>query len=249
MATTARPKPSLLLVAYGWSPKKAVRLAEFCRDFIPLDQVLVVRNDQGGPDSGYREVRGSNIYAEFSGYIEGLRSSNFEGPLIVANDTLLTHRATRAWRKLLQNFELPVNHIFGDFRMQDLDEVQLPMLASWLFYLPGATHRVQFQQALNDVAEHWGQSPYGASYQAVVDRYLQGGWFRGWIHAGRRCPEDVALKRNCIYAEHRLSILLGDAIYRPNDQSLRLEQCVHRINRQDRWIAFQQRVRAKLRQP
>jgi hypothetical protein len=205
-----------------------------------------VRNDRDPVQSGFREHRGSNIHAEFSGYLEGFDQLPKVGPLIVANDTLLTHRATRAWLELLQRPDLPIDRIFGDFRLQDLEEVQLPMLASWLFYLHGDAQRAQFEVALKHVTELWGAPPFGERYQEVVANYLKGGLLHGWIHAGRRSLEAVHLKRDCIYAEHRLSQLLGDLIYTP-EPGHPLATKLQWVNRSDRFIALWRRLASKLR--
>ena len=248
MAATERPEPSLLLVAYGWSPAKEARLRAFCQDFVPRDRVLVLRNDQDPTQGSFRELRGSNRYAEFSGYLEGLAEMPQDGPLIVANDTLLTHRATSAWKHLLSHPELPNDRIFGDFRLQSLDEVQLPMLASWLFYLPIGMQRYAFEFVVQVVTDDWGNPPFGPRYQAVVEKYLRGGLLSGWIHAGRRDPEAIELKRNCIYAEHRLSLLLDELIYTPAAGEPLAVQ-LQKVNRRDRLIALWRRIVTKLRRP
>ena len=246
MAAIERPEPSLLFVAYGWSPAKEARLVEFCRGLVPRELVWVVRNDCDPIESRFREHRGSNIHAEFSGYLEGMAEIPQGRPLIVANDTLLTHRSTQSWRQLLMHPNLPPDRIFGDFRLQDLEEVQLPMLASWLFYLHGDTQRAQFEVALKHIAKLWGAPPFGERYQEVVTNYLKGGLLHGWIHAGRQSPEAVELKRDCIYAEHRLSQLLGDQIYTP-EPGHPLTTMLQRVNRSDRFIALWRRLVSKLR--
>lgn len=246
MVAIERPELSLLLVAYGWSPYKEARLLEFCQGFVLRERIWVVRNDRDPSMSRFREYRGSNIHAEFSGYLEGMTEIPPGGPLIVANDTLLTHRSTQLWKKLLMHPNLPPDCIFGDFRLQDLEEVRLPMLASWLFYLHGDAQRAQFKVALKHVAKLWGAPPFGDRYQEVVANYLKGGLLRGWIHAGRQSPEAVELKRDCIYAEHHLSQLLGDQIYTP-EPGHPLATMLQRVNRSDRFIALWHRLVSKLR--
>jgi len=248
MAATERLEPSLLLVAYGWSPKKEARLRAFCRGFVHHERVLVLRNDHDPAPSGFRERRGSNRHAEFSGYLEGLAEMPKDGPLIIANDTLLSHRATRAWKRLLAKAELPSDRIFGDYRLQDLDEVKLPMLASWLFYLPSGFQRYAFEFVVQVATNEWDNPPFGARYQAVVENYLSGGLLSGWIHAGRWGTHDVALKRHCIYAEHRLSLLLGEHIYTP-EAGRPLRAQLRWVNHLDRLIALWRRVVTKLRRP
>lgn len=248
MAATERLEPSLLLVAYGWSPAKEARLRSFCHGFMRHERVLVLRNDSDPAPSGFRECRGSNRHAEFSGYLEGLAEMPKEGPLLIANDTLLTHRATSAWKRLLTQAELPTDRIFGDYRLQDLGEVQLPMLASWLFYLPSGFQRYAFEFAVQVATNEWDNPPFGAGYQAVVENYLKGGLLSGWIHAGRRGSHDVDLKRYCIYAEHRLSLLLGEHIYIPAIGEP-LAALLQKVNRRDRLIALWRRVVTKLRRP
>jgi hypothetical protein len=204
-----------VVVAYRWTAAKSGALSRMLDGLIPFESVVVVENHpqpswDGGP---FLVIQGSNRFAEFSGYHEGLNKVE-SGPVLVLNDTALAHHSITFWRLQINQWMNQVHEgIQGDPRHEQLktEYGQLTYFASWIFWLP-STHDVdQFNACLLKVFNHWDEvfSP-NSKYRSFINTYLRGSLFHGWKNAGLRDQKAQDLKIRCIWAEHRLSKLLID---------------------------------------
>ncbi len=217
-AQPQRAQPVALLVAYGWSAAQEDRWSHFLSGWCPTDRALVVQNDPTSPDCArFRTLRGSNAFAEFSGYLEGYDALAPEhggsAPVFVVNDTLFSHRWSTGWKRAVRLWaHRPPLALLGDPRHDPLPGTDrtLHFLSSWIFALHGPDAHRHFRAGLVAVQspENWGVPAYPEpEYRLMVRDYLDGRRGRGWSRAGRATAALRALKEQCIYAEHRLGII------------------------------------------
>ena len=207
-----------VVVAYRWSPAKERALIQLTRGLIDPRSVLIVENHQVALPvrSHFVFVRGTNRYAEFSGYLEGLEKQT-PGPTLVINDTALIHHSIIFWRAQIAKWIRSTHQgIHGDPRHEQLviEHGNLSYLASWIFWLPSAAESNALVSALQDVIRDWdvvfSSNP---SYRVFINKYLRGSLFHGWKNSGLRDQKAQDLKIRCIWAEHRLSRIILDKGY------------------------------------
>lgn len=207
-----------VLVAYGYTPAKAKKWRQW------LDRVgqmaypsVVVDN---APDAamsddqdGIRILQGSNAQFEFSGYREGIQALSAQNPVVLVNDSLFSHHATKAWAQLVRNVLAEPLHgnpgVVGDPRIEPIriDGQPLRHLASWMFVLRSDGDRAQFTSALDHAITHFDQAPTWPGYaEFLAHYYAPSRRWGGYTQA--LSPEDLERKMSCSWAEHRLSLHL-----------------------------------------
>ena len=206
---------NLVLVAYRWNQQKSQALTEWINHLPEVGRVVVVNNhdEVSFEDPKYSVVSGCNRFAEFSGYQEGLEILNdVQTPCLILNDTALAHHSQSLWCSQVAqwNFERSQS-ILGDPRHEPIHTEHGPLsyYASWIFWLPTFESIKVFTSALVEVTEKWDEA-YSKSraYRTFINRYLKGSLFHGWKNAGLRDQKATDLKIRCIWAEHRLSLIL-----------------------------------------
>jgi len=203
---------NIILVAYRWNSAKSRALDQWIRALPPADEVIVIENAPDGtlPASNYHIVRGSNIFAEFSGYSEALKKLRRpDQPCLILNDTALAHHTRILWCLQIRHWiQWNRTGIFGDPRKEQLvtEFGQLTYYASWIFWLPSAQSLQVFSDGLDHVMAHWDlRFSANSGYRNFLNRYLKGSIFHGWKNAGLKDQKATDLKIRCIWAEHRLS--------------------------------------------
>jgi len=206
----------LVLVAYRWTAAKELALLRLIRGWLDPKMVVLVENFPS-PDfqsPNFSMKIGTNQYAEFSGYLEGLDEID-TGPILVLNDTALAHHSSTFWRIQLKKWRTEQNMgIFGDPRHEQFSTEHgvLQYYASWIFWLPSPEDIMQFRAALNQVIDCWDLTfSTSPEYRSFVATYLKGSLFHGWKNAGLRDQKAQDVKIRCIWAEHRLSQTLWDS--------------------------------------
>lgn len=213
-----------VVVAYRWSPVKERALNRLTKGLINPKSILVVENhaETKWPGSLFHVVRGSNRFAEFSGYLEGMERIN-PGPTLILNDTALMHHSITFWKiQILRWQQQAISGIYGDPRREDFhtEHGSLSYYASWIFWVPSAKEFNGLQISLQYAVEKWDQVfSVDPSYRAFINRYLRGSLLHGWKNAGLRDQKAQDLKIRCIWAEHRLSRVLLDQGYQLHNLS------------------------------
>ena len=202
---------NVVLVAYRWTPTKEDALRRLIRGWCSDDRVLIVENH---PNPNYQSrigstVAGTNQFAEFSGYLEGLNKVSLQGPILILNDTALAHHSITFWRIQIRTWmRLGSEGIFGDPRSEQIrtEYGVLRYYASWIFWIPTPNDFEQFRRALEYAISNWdivfSPNPH---YRTFLATYLRGSIFHGWKNAGLRDQKAQDVKIRCIWAEHRLS--------------------------------------------
>ena len=115
-----------VVVAYRWSPVKERALNRLTKGLIDPKSILVVENHRqtNWKGSQFHVVYGSNRFAEFSGYLEGMEHVN-SGPTLIINDTALMHHSVTFWKmQILRWQQLAISGIHGDPRREDFQTDQ-----------------------------------------------------------------------------------------------------------------------------
>ena len=88
-----------VVVAYRWTPVKERALNRLTKGLIDPKSIWVVENhaQTNWTGSQFQVVHGSNRFAEFSGYLEGMELVN-PGPTLILNDTALIHHSVTFWK-------------------------------------------------------------------------------------------------------------------------------------------------------
>lgn len=206
---------NLVLVAYRWNQQKSQALTEWINHLPEVRRIVVVNNhnEASWNDSKYSVVFGTNRFAEFSGYQEGLEILNdVQTTCLILNDTALAHHSQLLWCSQVAQWNFDSSQsILGDPRHEPIHTEHGPLsyYASWIFWLPTRESIKVFTSALIEVTEKWDDS-YSKSraYRTFINRYLKGSLFHGWKNAGLSDQKATDLKIRCIWAEHRLSLIL-----------------------------------------
>lgn len=174
--------------------------------------VHIVNNKRG---DGFG-TPGSNVYFEFSGYLELVKSMQTEGPYIIANDTWFKTHHSFLWGRLLRNFlntKVRKDCVFGDIRTETSQFVEKPSpyLSSWIFYFPNKAVLMQFQACLERAIVTAREANFSSQYLSYVAGWLQpkNRWY-GW-HMPLANAFLLQRKRTCIYIEHQLNAELLNA--------------------------------------
>jgi hypothetical protein len=207
-----------VLVAYGYTPAKAKKWHRWLDRIGPaaFPSVVVDNAPSAGVmvgDRGIRIIHGSNSQFEFSGYREGLQALDAKAPVVLVNDSLFSHHATKAWAQLVRNALAEPQHgnpgVVGDPRTEPIriDGQPLRHLASWLFVLRTNGDRAQFTSALDHALTHFDQAPTWPGYAEFLAHYYAP--TRRWGgYTQALSPDDLERKKRCSWAEHRLSLHL-----------------------------------------
>lgn len=237
---------NLILVAYRWNRHKSRNLQKWVDRLPSIGEVLVIENhpELDFEDPHFKVLTGSNRYAEFSGYLEGLEQLNdHQNPCLILNDTALVHHSQPLWCTQVDLWlQSRCTQIMGDPRVEPIATEKGPLVyyASWIFYLPNETSIKDFAQALRDVAQLWDQAHSRFSeYRSFINRYLKGSLFHGWKNAGLRDQKATDLKIRCIWAEHRLSQILQESGHRMQALTLGAAPALRLV---DRFYSFRRRV-------
>ena len=213
-----------VVVAYRWTPVKERALNRLTKGLIDPKSIWVVENhaQTNWTGSQFQVVHGSNRFAEFSGYLEGMELVN-PGPTLILNDTALIHHSVSFWKlQILRWQQQAISGIYGDPRREDfqIEHGGLSYYASWIFWVSSANAFDQLRASLQYAVERWDQVfSTDPNYRAFINRYLRGSLLHGWKNAGLRDQKAQDLKIRCIWAEHRLSRVLQDQGYQLHDLS------------------------------
>lgn len=237
---------NLVLVAYRWNQQKSQALTEWIHHLPEVETVVVIDNysEVSFNDPNYSVVLGSNRFAEFSGYQEGLSYLNdIHTPCLILNDTALAHHSQSLWcSQVVQWSTEGGDSVLGDPRREPIDTEHgtLSYYASWIFWLPTRQSIEDFASALAQVTEKWDEAySKSRSYRTFINRYLKGSLFHGWKNAGLRDQKATDLKIRCIWAEHRLSLLHKAQGYHIMALSTNRAPILRAI---DRFYSFRRRV-------
>lgn len=158
------------------------------------------------------ERPGSNRAFEFSGYFEGLAllPQEFQGPVLVVNDTLLTNHWAKGWGWLLKKIlerhaQLEKGKVYGDWRpsVSGIPELQQPFFASWIFWCVDREAVELLKKQLGDLLEA-GLPPMSKTYQDYIQQWLSGkSKWSGWHQ--KIDEQSFSRKEYCIRLEHQLS--------------------------------------------